>query len=238
MENVYENADQENADSPNQEAEYENSGRVRDRQAVYENSTEAREPLYSEVQVHTSERERNSPEYMEIREGAKSSSSSSSSSSSDDEQSKEEQPVMTMELPPEPEVLKEKPNSEGRDGSRRSSASSNSSSSSSSHGDPSDDLPIPPKIHDEDNAEDGLLMTYTRPYTKPEDTVDYSLKTLENVTLDESSKAPDDPNQPSISLYVKVRSPECKMTSTVAQFTLNTETLDLPLSLPLVYTFM
>ncbi|XP_017264753.1 chloride intracellular channel protein 5b isoform X1 [Kryptolebias marmoratus] len=200
MEHAYENVDPENGhaerrlgvDSPS-------------RGHTYENSDPPGDPLYSEVQVHASaERGRDSPEYMEIREGDKRSSSlsssSSSSSSSDNEEAREENPVMTLELPPEPQVLDEVVNGEGLGGSRRSSASS---SSSSSHG---DDQPIRPNIHDEDNAEDGLLMSYTHPNTKGEDTVDYSLKTLENVTLDEDSKAPADPSQPTVSLFVKAGS--------------------------------
>ncbi|XP_044024488.1 chloride intracellular channel protein 5b [Siniperca chuatsi] len=155
-----------------------------DREPKYENSGAAREQLYSEVQVHASaEAERSSPDYMDTRDGDK--DSSSSSSSSDDEEVKAQKAA---------EV-----NGEAHDGSRRSSASS------ASPGDPCDDPPIQPRIQEEDNAEDGMLMAYTynNSDTKPEESVDYSLKTLENVTLDESSAAPADPSQPDISLFVK-----------------------------------
>lgn len=177
------------ADSPDREPEYENSG-------------EAKEQLYSEVLVHASaEGERSSPDYMDTRDG-KERSCSSSSSSSDDEGVKAEE-VAERKIEVEQESVVEV-NGEAHDGSRRSSASS---ASSASPRDPCDDPPIQPRIHDEDNAEDGMLMAHTHPTTdiKPEEPVEYSLKTLENVTLDESSAAPADPSQPDISLYVKVR---------------------------------
>ncbi len=172
-----------------------------DREPKYENSGEATEQLYSEVQVHAyAGVERSSPDYMDTRDGNR--QSSSSSSSSDDEEVKEEEEVKA-EVEPEPvvEVQVEEVNGEAHGGSRRSSASS---ASSASPGDPCDD---PPRIQEEDNTEDGMLMAYTRrdTETKPEESVDYSLMTLENVNLDESSAAPADPSQPDISLFVKVR---------------------------------
>nr|XP_046229497.1 chloride intracellular channel protein 5b isoform X1 [Scatophagus argus] len=191
------------ADSPDREPESEKSG-------------EAKEQLYSEVQVHASEEgERSSPDYMEIRDEDK--HNCSSSSSSDDEQVKAEEQVTAEEVAeekaeaeaeaeaePQPvmEVKVEEVNGEAHDGSRRSSASS---ASSASHGEPCADPPIQPRTHEEDNAEDGMLMAYTYPSTdtKPEEQVEYSLKTLENVTPDESSAAPADPSQPDISLFVK-----------------------------------
>lgn len=195
MDNVYDIVDEgsvheerrDGADSPDREPKCERSG-------------EAREQLYSEVQVHASAEEgRSSPEYMEIRDGDRH-SCSSSSSSDDDEEVKGEEEKVTVEPEPVEQV-----NGEAHDGSsRRSSASS---ASSASPGDPCDDPPIQPRTQEEDNAEDGMLMAYTHPNTdaKPEESVDYSLKTLENVTLDESSAAPADPSKPDISLFVKVR---------------------------------
>uniref|UniRef100_A0A669FAP9 Chloride intracellular channel protein n=1 Tax=Oreochromis niloticus TaxID=8128 RepID=A0A669FAP9_ORENI len=58
------------------------------------------------------------------------------------------------------------------------------------------------------SGEDGMMMAYSRPKTDPEpqESVDYTLKTLESVTLDESSSAPADPNQPNIALYIKAGS--------------------------------
>ncbi|CAK6962687.1 chloride intracellular channel protein 5b isoform X5 [Scomber scombrus] len=114
--------------------------------------------------------------------------------------------VKTEELQREPEpvveVQVEEVNGEVHSGSRRSSASS---ASSASPGDPCDDPPIQPKTLEEDNADDGMLMAYTHTSTdsSPEESVEYSLDTLENVSLDESSAAPADPNQPGISLFVK-----------------------------------
>ncbi|KAF1376390.1 hypothetical protein PFLUV_G00211020 [Perca fluviatilis] len=193
MENIYETVDEKSvheerpdgADSPDPEPKYENSGGARER-------------LYSEVQVHVcAEEERSSPVYMDIRDGEK--QSSSSSSSSDDEEAKAER---AAEVSVEPVVQVEEMNGEAHDGSRRSSASS---ASSASPGDPCDDPPIQPRIQEEENAENGMLMAYTHPNSDstPEESVDYSLKTLENVTVDESSAAPADPSQPDISLFVK-----------------------------------
>lgn len=50
-----------------------------------------------------------------------------------------------------------------------------------------------------------MMMCYTHAGTDsaPQESVDYSLKTLEEVRPDESSAAP--PDQPDISLFVKVR---------------------------------
>lgn len=142
-------------------------------------SGEAAAHLYSEVQVYTyADGERASPDYMNIRdrEEPERRSSSSSSSSSDDEQEKaEEEAAKSAQVESVEEV------SEAHNGSRRSSTSS---ASSASAGDPCNDPPI--HIYDEVS-------------------VDYSLKTLENVTLDESSAAPADPSQPEITLFVKVR---------------------------------
>ncbi|XP_071334842.1 chloride intracellular channel protein 5b isoform X1 [Trachinotus anak] len=195
MDNVYDTVDEGNvheerrdgADSP-------------DREPTYESPEEARGQLYSEVQVHASaEGRRDSPEYMEIREGRHSCSSPSSSDDDDEVKAEEveEQKVAVM-----PEAKVEQVNGEAHDGSRRSSASS---ASSASPGDPCDDPPIQPRTLEEDNAEDGMLMAYTHPDTdpRPEESVDYSLKTLESVTVDESSAAPADPSQPDISLFVK-----------------------------------
>ncbi|KAG7240218.1 hypothetical protein INR49_027029 [Caranx melampygus] len=201
MDNIYDTIDEgnvteerrERADSPAREPRCESPA-------------EAREQLYSEVQVHASaEEERGSPDYMEIKEDRH--SCSSPSSSDDDEEVKkvtEHQVEVEMVVEPEPaaEVKVEQVNGEAHDGSRRSSASS---ASSVSHGDPCDDPPIQPKTLQEDNAEDGMLMAYTHPDTEPEleESVDYSLTTLENLTVDESSAAPADPDQPEISLFTK-----------------------------------
>lgn len=165
-----------------------------DPQSKHENSGEVRQQLLSEVQE-----ERSSPDYMDTRDGGK---QSSSSASSDDEEVAEAK----AEPEPEPEVEEivkvEEVNGEAHSGSRRSSASS---ASSASPGDPCDDPPIRPRSPDEDNAEDCMLMAHSHRDidTKPEEPVDYSLKTLEDVTLDESSAAPADPSLPAISLFVK-----------------------------------
>lgn len=180
MDNVYETVDEVSA----KEAGSSRSSSP-DSEPKYENTAETEEHLYSEVQVHASaEEQRASPEYMDIREEDK----HSSSSSSEDEEEKaeevqaeeveevkaEEVEEVKAEEEPEPAVELEV-NGEAHDGSRRSSASSSSSSSAE---DPCDDPPI-------------------------EESVDYSVKTLENVTLDESSAAPADPSQPEITLFVK-----------------------------------
>ncbi|KAE8287051.1 Chloride intracellular channel protein 5 [Larimichthys crocea] len=174
-----------------------------------ESPGEAKEQLFSEVHVHASaEGERRSPDYMDTREEDE--KSRSSSSSSDDEEVRVEEGVRAEEMAeertevePEPEVQVkvEEVNDEAHEGSRRSSASS--SASSASPGDPCDDPPIQPRILEEDNANDVMLMTNLNTDTTPMEDVEYSLKTLENVTLDESSAAPHDPNQPDIALFVK-----------------------------------
>ncbi|KAM9704511.1 chloride intracellular channel protein 5b isoform 1-T1 [Menidia menidia] len=163
------------------------------------------EERYSEVQVHASaEAERDASDYMEIRElERKDSSSSSSSSSSDDEEAKAKaEERERVDSPPVAEV------EEAHGSSRRSSASSKSSSSSSSHGDPCDDPPVQTLVQLEDNAAEGMMMAYTHTEikAKPEESVDYSLKTLEHVALGESGLAPADPSQPVVSLFVKAGS--------------------------------
>ncbi|XP_034435471.1 chloride intracellular channel protein 5b isoform X8 [Hippoglossus hippoglossus] len=188
------------ADSPDSETKSEGSG-------------EAKAQLLSAVQVHApAEGESCSSDYLEIRDGDRHSSSSSSSSDDEDEgkdmgaaEPKVEE--VTVEPAVEPEVavtVVEQVNGEAHDASRRSSASSSASSASSaSPGDPCEDPPIQPKTEEKDTAEDGMLMAYTHPDTKPEESVDYSLKTLESVSLDESSAAPADPGQPDIALFVR-----------------------------------
>ncbi|XP_034435470.1 chloride intracellular channel protein 5b isoform X7 [Hippoglossus hippoglossus] len=194
------------ADSPDSETKSEGSG-------------EAKAQLLSAVQVHApAEGESCSSDYLEIRDGDRHSSSSSSSSDDEDEgkdmgaaEPKVEEVTVEPKVEPtvavtvEPEVtVVEQVNGEAHDASRRSSASSSASSASSaSPGDPCEDPPIQPKTEEKDTAEDGMLMAYTHPDTKPEESVDYSLKTLESVSLDESSAAPADPGQPDIALFVR-----------------------------------
>ncbi|TNN44150.1 hypothetical protein EYF80_045630 [Liparis tanakae] len=99
---------------------------------------------------------------------------------------------------------------DARGGSRRSSTSSASSASSASPGDPCDDPPIQPRVLEEEDGGDddaghgGLLTTYDLPAPR-EESVDYSLKALERVALEERSAAPPEPGQPDISLFVRVR---------------------------------
>lgn len=84
----------------------------------------------------------------------------------------------------------------------RSRHSSVSSHNSSTHGHPCDDPPVQPKTLDE-NPEDGTLMVCDTDL-KPDQPEDCSLKTLENVTLEDQRKASEDPSPPDICLYVKV----------------------------------
>lgn len=156
-----------------------------------EDSGEVRQQLYSEVLVHASaERERSSPDYMDTRDGER---CSSPSSSSDDDEVKDKE-VVEREVEVVPVI--EEVNGEAHDGSRRSSASSASSDA------PPDPCDVP-TTYDEENAEDA--HTRQTVVTKPEESVDYGLSSLQNVTLDERSAAPADPSQPDISLFVKVR---------------------------------
>lgn len=72
------------------------------------------------------------------------------------------------------------------------------SSSLEETGDPCDDQPS--LVHED------LLMAYSLPEDgspEPEEVVDYSLKEVENSTVEETAAVPD-PNQPNIALFVKV----------------------------------
>ncbi|XP_062323916.1 chloride intracellular channel protein 5b isoform X2 [Osmerus eperlanus] len=212
MENIYEKVDEGNLyEKPYErpvELKYENQG------AVYETPSEVTEAIYSEIVV---QEKRSSPDYIDTREtmGEKEQPSKehSSSSSSDDEDEKtEDEKVERVETIPEGAAVETaavvvdataEVNGEAAavsSFSRRLSAAS--SASSESLRDPCDDSPI--QLED-DNAEDGMLMAYshTELPSEPEEIVDYSLKTLENVTLDENSVAPANPSQPEISLFVK-----------------------------------
>ncbi|XP_038142016.1 chloride intracellular channel protein 5b isoform X1 [Cyprinodon tularosa] len=173
-------------------------GHSPDREVMYENTGEESEHVYSEVEVHASAGgEQSQNDYTEMRDDENSfssSSSSSSSSESDDEEARAETPtdeqhVENMKFSPELEA--EEVNGD-HDSSRRSSSSSHASSSSSSyHGDPCDDPPIESRTQNEDHADNAL---------------DYSIKTMENVHLNDRSRAPDDPNEPKVSLFVKAGS--------------------------------
>jgi len=66
--------------------------------------------------------------------------------------------------------------------------------------DPCDDQPS--RVHED------LLMAYSLPEDEspePEEVVDYSLKTVENIGEQEETTEVPDPNQPAIALFVKVR---------------------------------
>ncbi|KAK5853222.1 hypothetical protein PBY51_007028 [Eleginops maclovinus] len=108
------------------------------------------------------------------------------------------EPVVCIMPEPEFTVKVEEVNG----GSRRSSASS---ASSASPGDPCDDPPIQPRVEEEETAENCRSDSPPSRDTTPEQSVDLSVQTLESVTLDDSSAAPEDPSQPEISLFVKVR---------------------------------
>ncbi|XP_037606124.1 chloride intracellular channel protein 5b isoform X1 [Sebastes umbrosus] len=207
MDNVYDTVDEGSA----HEERRDGADSPDDREPKQVSSGESKEQqLLSEVTVHVSSAEgeqRSSPDYMDTRDEDKHSSSSSSSSDDDEEEAKAEKEVKADEVtevkvePAVEEAKVEEVNGEAHDGSRRSSSSSASSASSVPPGDPCDDPPIQLRVQEE---EDEMLMSYTLPSTDstPEESVDYSLKTvetletLENVTLDESS-------QPDISLFVK-----------------------------------
>ncbi|XP_037304909.2 chloride intracellular channel protein 5b isoform X1 [Pungitius pungitius] len=156
-----------------------------------------KERLYGDVQVHVpADGARGSPDYMDTRDEDKR-SGSSSSSSDDDEKEKG---------PRAEEAAQVEVSAEDGHASRRSSASSES------HGDPCDDPPLRPAALEEAEAaaaaaggDDGMLMCFTHPGDDPapRESVDYSLKTLEETRPDESSAAPPDPDEPDISLFVK-----------------------------------
>ncbi|KAJ8355516.1 hypothetical protein SKAU_G00183100 [Synaphobranchus kaupii] len=223
--NVYESVKEENAyETPYAkgasppEAKYENQG------AIYDNPSDGSDAIYSEVQVHAAAGDgvRTSPDYMDTRETGEESkkahddsqsssdsdeekaeaarvkedSSSSSSSSSEDEEEKEKE---EKEQKNEQETEKEEvvaPVPQEVNGDAAEPGDSSSSSSSSEHGDDSSS-PM-----DEDNADSGMLMAYTMSDSKPEETVDYSLKPAD----DDAEEGNADPNQPAISLFVRAGS--------------------------------
>lgn len=155
-----------------------------DSDSEHGSSGEAVAQVHTPVQVHALvDQERGSPDYMETRDREERSRSSSSSSSSDDEQLQAEVEVeVEVEQTPPEEVN----GGDEHNGSRRSSSSSASSKSPS---DPCDDPPTSNDVMDE------LLMAFRQKE------VDHSAKTLENVTLNAAA----DPDQPEITLFVKVR---------------------------------
>ncbi|XP_051909424.1 chloride intracellular channel protein 5b isoform X1 [Hippocampus zosterae] len=154
------------------------------------------EVTVDDVMVHVLDKdEHTSPDYMDTRDGDKRSrsSSSSSSSSSHDEEEKAQVKVeeKTKEVTEMKTVVQETKAEMVSDGSRRSSSSSSSP--------------------EEDNAEDGMMMAYKHHESNSklateEQAVDYSIKTLENLTLDQSALAPVEPAHPEISLFVKAGS--------------------------------
>ncbi|XP_056150517.1 chloride intracellular channel protein 5b [Lampris incognitus] len=210
MEHVYEITNEGSVpekpnDGPGSPAEPQHE----DQGAVQESPSEAK------VQVHAAQEaeERSSPDYMDTRDGKDEDEHShdehSSASSSDDEEDGKADGGVEQSQPGTEAVAangweENTPEVDGVEAaSRRSSASS--SASSAAPGDPCDDPPIQ---REEDNAEDGVVMAFTHrdKSPEPEEKVDYSVKTLENVALDESSAAPADPGQPDIALFVKAGS--------------------------------
>lgn len=151
-----------------------------DSDSDHERSGEAVVQVHSPVQVHAlAEDERSSPDYMETR--GREERSTSSSSSSDDEQEKAE-----VELDQTPAVKAlEEANGEAHDGSRRSSSSSASSVSAA-------DGAEKPDVARMDDVVGDLLLAF-----KQRESVEHSGTNQE--------KAPADPSQPEITLFVKVR---------------------------------
>ncbi|KAJ8008721.1 hypothetical protein DPEC_G00081360 [Dallia pectoralis] len=177
MDNVYEQID--SAD----EVKYEN---------VLSNNEalgEVQEPLYSEVQVHSSPGgEHSSPDYMNTLVAPvpveREKNYGMSLSSSDSEEEKDKSAPMCV--------------SEGH-GDRAGSRRSSSSSSSSKHDNGLADGLIDAFSHSENSISD----------KEDEEPVDYRLKNLESseaVTPLEECTAPADPNQPDISLFIKAGS--------------------------------
>ncbi|XP_077567390.1 chloride intracellular channel protein 5b isoform X1 [Stigmatopora nigra] len=147
------------------------------------------EVTVDDVMVHVSAEEQHpSPDYIDTRDGEKRnrSSSSSSSSSRHKEEQKTPKSVEPIDVLAIEKMLLQETKAEEVNGRSRLSSSSSSTP---------------------DNAVDGMMMAYKHRDEPPkEESVDYSIMTLENVVLDQNSLAPVGPGDPEVLLYVKAGS--------------------------------
>ncbi|XP_062857427.1 chloride intracellular channel protein 5b [Trichomycterus rosablanca] len=183
-ENIYEKIDdghiyEKPFDEPNasvvQEPKYENQC------AEGTGAAEAAEAIYSEIEVQDIAVRESSPDYMNTEETA----------------------LNTYDIPTEDQNgVNETPTAETEVGmfSRTLSPSS---------GERSEDPCEEPVLEEhEDDTEDDMMMAYTLPKSRSveaeDEVVDYSLRSVQNNTVEEEKPA--DPNQPEISLFVKAGS--------------------------------
>ncbi|KAG7316591.1 hypothetical protein KOW79_020132 [Hemibagrus wyckioides] len=191
-ENIYEKIDEENLyekpfDEPDvsaqKEPKYENQS------AFAENSAPATEPIYSEIDAQNKSGRSFSPEYM---------NTNIASEEAEEIQTEAQNGVGLYEVPAgENEEEEEK------------EVSSRRSSSTERHcEEPCDGEQLQEDAY-EDNAEDGMMMAFSLPKGRAaeteEEVVDYSLKPVQNSSVEDEEK-PVDPSQPDVALFVKAGS--------------------------------
>ncbi|XP_017312107.1 chloride intracellular channel protein 5b [Ictalurus punctatus] len=187
-ENIYEKIDEGNLyekpfDEPDvsvkEEPKYEN-------QSAVSYDTPETDALYCEIDVQSKAGRSLSPDYMNTNE---------STAEAEENSSEVQNGVGLYEVPA---------GENGEEGSSR-----HSSTLSSDHfGEPCDEEQLQESIY-EDNAEDGMMMAFSLPKGRgaepDEEVVDYSLKPVQNNTVEEEEK-PVDPSLPEIALFVKAGS--------------------------------
>ncbi|KAK3542501.1 hypothetical protein QTP86_027716 [Hemibagrus guttatus] len=193
-ENIYEKIDEEMYEKPfdepdvsaQKEPKYEN-------QSVFaENSAQATEAIYSEIDVQNKSERSLSPEYMNTKEAT--------------EEVEEAEEIQTEAQ--NGVGLYEVPAGENEEEEEVSSRRSSASSTERHFEEPCDGEQLQEDTY-EDNAEDGMMMAFSLPKGRAaeteEEVVDYSLKPVQNSSAEDEEK-PVDPSQPDIALFVKAGS--------------------------------
>ncbi|KAM9435971.1 chloride intracellular channel protein 5b [Clarias gariepinus] len=186
-ENIYERIDEENLyekpfDEPDpsvqEEPKYEN-------QSAFADGAPVVEAIYSEIDVQAKKGRSLSPDYINTEE-------------EEEIQTEAQNGEALYEVPPGEDGEKEEEEEE----------TSRHSSPSERFGDPCDEEQLEEDTY-EDNAEDGMMMAFSLPRGRAaepaEEMVDYSLKPVQDNSVEEEEK-PVDPNQPEIALFVKAGS--------------------------------
>lgn len=197
-ENIYEKIDEDNlyekpSDEPDvsaqKEPKYENQS------AFAEYSAPATEPIYSEIDAQNKSGRSFSPEYMNTNIATE------EVEEAEEIHTEVQNGVGLYEVPARENEEEEKEEKE-EVSSRRSSASSTERHCE----EPCDGEQLQEDAY-EDNAEDGMMMAFSLPKGRAaeteEEVVDYSLKPMQNSSVEDEEK-PVDPSQPEIALFVKV----------------------------------
>ncbi|KAF7690341.1 chloride intracellular channel protein 5b isoform X1 [Silurus meridionalis] len=173
-ENLYEKPFDEPVVSAQEEPVYEN-------RSAFPDAAKVTEAIYSVVDIQVKSGRNPTPDYMNTHE---------TTEEAEEIMSETQNSVCLYEVPPE---------ENGEEGSSRRS----SALSSEGFGEPCDDEE---QLH-EDNAEDGMMMAFSMPKgraAEPEgDVLDYSLKPVQNNSVEEKVG---DPSQPEVALFVKAGS--------------------------------